>query len=66
MKQETYYVVVNGDGKYLSAGIDWSCQEVWYEYQGFDPDCLYDITQASQLAAEYNGTVKEVTITIKD
>lgn len=67
MKQETYYVVVNSAGEYLTYTYDGE-----HEYKnnldaavGFSCD-NDDLAFAQYLAARYNGTVKEVTITIKD
>lgn len=68
MNQETYYVVVNGRGEYLAYTYD---GEREYRKDFEDAELFYcgdaeDLAFAEQLAAVYNGTVKEVTITIKD
>jgi hypothetical protein len=63
MKQETYYVVVDPYGRYLSADFDWTLN---FPAATLFHNTEMDITYAHLLAESNNGTVKEVTITIKD
>ncbi len=71
MKQETYYVVVNEAGKYLEITYEISNGYVENTYtdwkEEFSPDCLFIFKDtAIYRAGDFNGTVKEVTITINN
>lgn len=67
MKQETYYIVVNDKGEYLSFNF---YRETTKQWDWTKKICRAHMFNHDDVAAEqayfYNGTVKRVSITIEE